>query len=217
VAIINITAQIPCGNVNPKNNTFIIQVPSVPATFIVPLVPNSYPTIAAMFAELIAAFAAAMPGMVVSVNDLGNGFRLTYGTPFYIDPQSPAVLYGTNVYGFPISTTPLNVVVGERASFTFSAVYHLQSKALVKYQKNQNSSSNPRTAGSLITIRNNFITQAPKIEYAPAAGFIFKNYIPETQINELDFEFTDEWGDSPIDYTDSPTTWTLLIDILTYT
>lgn len=163
---------------------------------------------------------------------------------FQIVTTSPFIRYGKDVHGiFPIyeydGTIPppfpgYEVVVGERATFIFSPLWVISCNQLTQYEKNNSSSSNPKNSDAfLILVQQRPITLGgifPKLPAAPLTyipadneGIIYnpnqipyKTFFQETQISELSFTVRDAWGDDPMEYTDSPNTWSLILDIITY-
>lgn len=206
-------------NVNLKNNVFIIVVVSgVDAgTYTITVPRGNYTDVITLGNDMSAAFSAVIPGMTVSGSLTPyESLEITFTDPFYIRPDSPAILYGQDVYGFPPSVEPENPLIGERASLTFSLLYNINSNALTKYQKNRSASSNSKASNTLITFNGYLEPASQYVKYEAFSDVVFKNFQPNTQITEIDIQVRDQWGDDPITYTDSPNTWRMVIDILTY-
>jgi hypothetical protein len=211
-----------CGQINPKNNQLIIVVTTGPfAGAYTYTLPNGYYSTGADFVAAInPALTPAPYGLTLAWSQQTQRFTFSSAQSFYIVPTCSFIRFGVNVFGFPVSTTPSTSVVSEFAGLRFNRAILIRSNTLTQYEKNNSTSSNPRLSDPLVVILTGGdgplnAEAGPRLQQYFTQFPEYRNFESGTQITSADFEILDEWGDSPITYTDSPTMWRVQIIIYT--
>lgn len=213
-----------CGNINRKNNTLrVVVTTGAVGTYTMTLTPGYYPTGASVVAMMNPILGAALPGLSISWSDITQTFTLTYNgiDSFFIDPTCPFIVYGIHMWSFAASNAAtIAPKVSERAILRFNTALIIKSQRFTQFEKNNSTGSNSKTANNfqVILYSTMKISQdgSERMIFAPIAFPSFKTYESQTQITDADIEILDEWGDSPEDYTDAPTTWHFQMEIINH-
>lgn len=217
VGIEAICIASPATNVNTQNNsaTFIISSGPYAGTQVVSIVVGQYTSGTALVTALNTAFNPI--GITATWLALTNRIQLASSNPFYIDPNSGFIKYGGDLHGLQQSTTPALTITGEVAYLVFSRYYGISCQQLTNYEKN-NSSASDRVNSDLVVFYSNnagFIPFNETWQYLGASNILYRNFEPQTQINELTFSVRDRWGNDPTTYALSPNSWPCTIIVRT--
>lgn len=209
-----------CGNINRKNNTLQVTFTTGPiGTYTFTLTPGYYVDGASVVAMMNPILNAGLAGFAIAYSTVTHTFTFTYNgiDLFFIVPTCSFSVYGIHMWGFPVSTTPTTTKVSEFAQLQFNTQLVIRSGRFTQYEKNNSSGANARTSDHLQSVFYRDTVPPGNLDMVQAIIQFptWRNYESQTQITDADIELLDEWGDSPITYTDSPTTFLFQMEIIT--